>query len=235
MEQRTLFVSDIHLSESRNEIVTAFFSFLEEQVEGAAALYILGDLFDYWAGDDIETPLTEALGERLSHLALAGTAIYFQHGNRDFALGKRYAERYNIELIPPFYRPKEYPEALLMHGDELCIDDKRYQRYKRIIRNPFLLTLLRHLPKKYRLGLAEKIRAKSARQSERSIIVDINEAYTVQIFEQYRCEVIIHGHTHRPARHQMRNGVRYVLSDWDQTGDYLQYRAGQLTRHQIKI
>lgn len=237
-QKRLLFTSDIHLSESRDDIVTAFFAFLENEAIKADALYILGDLFDFWAGDDIETPLTEAVANHFKALDRAGVKLYFQHGNRDFALGETYAKRAAIKVIPPLYRLPENPEIMLLHGDELCIDDHSYQKYKRWIRNPFVLGFLRKLPKRYRLQLAENIRLKSQNRKDREII-DVNETYVEEFMLKESVRILIHGHTHRPDIHQYcgkeRILKRIVLSDWDKSGDYLELQNGKIRRYLVPI
>ena len=230
----SLFISDIHLCESRNDLVTAFFYFIDRIAPEADQLYILGDLFDFWAGDDIETPLTVAVAMHLSALATRGTKIIFIPGNRDFALGRRYAKSAKMEIAPSEVILKR-EGLLLLHGDELCIDDQAYQRYKRWIRNPLILMLLRHLPKRYRLQLAAKIKNKSEQSTVRKIM-DVNDHYTAQYFYKRGVTQMIHGHTHRPAMHHHGNDrYRYVLSDWDITGDYLKLECGKITRHQFNI
>lgn len=233
-ERSALFISDLHLSESRSDIVTAFYFFLEKIAPKADALYILGDLFDFWAGDDIRTPITEGVAERLISLKRLGVELYFQHGNRDFALGKRYAKEAGLRIIPPFYMPEAYPNLLLLHGDELCSDDRAYQRYKRVIRNPLILALLRTLPKSYRLKLAARIRHKSQMRGGNKI-VDVNELSVRRHFERKKRAIMIHGHTHRAAMHYYPYGCRYVLSDWDEYGDYLYYKKGRIERKTFKI
>ena len=262
----SLFISDIHLSESRNDIVTAFLQFVIEVAPKADRLYILGDLFDFWAGDDIATPLTEKVAVHLSKLAKSGVEIFFLPGNRDFALGKRYAQQAHFQILPTEYRlivendseekilnhlndlnndidgSKERANCLaiqspilLIHGDELCTDDIAYQRYKRWIRQPMILGLLRRLPRAYRLRLADKIRQKS-RDLPNKAIIDVNEDFTEHFFAKKSVSTIIHGHTHRAGIHRYRNGqVRVVLSDWDRTGDYLVLEKGRLCRHTFKI
>ncbi|GGZ99195.1 UDP-2,3-diacylglucosamine hydrolase [Ignatzschineria ureiclastica] len=266
----SLFISDIHLSESRNDIVTAFLQFVTEVAPKADRLYILGDLFDFWAGDDIATPLTEKVAVYLSKLAKSGVEIFFLPGNRDFALGKRYAQQAHFQILPTEYRlivekdseakslnylndisddidkniddSRESADCLdidspilLIHGDELCIDDLAYQRYKRWIRQPMILGLLRRLPRTYRLRLADKIRQKS-RDLPNKAIIDVNEDFTERFFAQKSVSTIIHGHTHRAGIHRYRKGqIRVVLSDWDRTGDYLVLEKGRLCRHTFKI
>ena len=230
----SLFVSDIHLSESRNDIVTAFFYFIENIAPQANMLYILGDLFDFWAGDDIETELTIETAKHFNALAKGGTEIIFIPGNRDFSLGKRYASFASMKLVGnEYYLHNE--DILLIHGDELCTDDVNYQRYKKWIRHPLILGLLKRLPKNYRLKLADKIREKSRNVPQKSII-DVNRDYVDHFFQQKNVKTMIHGHTHRPAKHQhLEDHTRYVLSDWDQKGDYLKLENGIVSRHVLNI
>ncbi len=266
----SLFIGDIHLSESRNDIVTAFLQFVTEIAPKADRLYILGDLFDFWAGDDIATPLTEKVAAHLSKLAKSGVEIFFLPGNRDFALGQQYAKQAHFQILPTEYRlivekdsevkslnylndisddiDKDIDDSresadylvidspiLLIHGDELCTDDIAYQRYKRWIRQPIILGLLRRLPRSYRLRLADKIRQKS-RELPYKAIIDVNEDFTKRFFEQKSVSTIIHGHTHRANTHHYPNGkIRIVLSDWDQTGDYLRLEKDQLCRYTFRI
>ena len=230
----SLFISDIHLSESRNDIVTAFFYFVENIAPTADKLYILGDLFDFWAGDDIETALTESVAEKLSILANQGTEIFFIPGNRDFALGAHYAKKASMTLVGESLKI-ENDHLLLIHGDELCIEDVEYQRYKKWIRNPFVLWILKRLPKQYRLNLAHKIRTKS-KNAPKKAIIDVTSHYVDQFFEAQNVRTIIHGHTHRAAEHlHLEKYQRYVLSDWDEKGDYLKLENGKLSRHIFRV
>lgn len=230
----SLFISDIHLSESRSDIAAAFFYFLENIAPRADKLYILGDLFDFWAGDDLSTPLTDQVAEALTVLAHRGTQIFFIPGNRDFVLGKRYAKQASMTLVGESCCI-ENDSILLIHGDELCIDDIEYQRYKKWIRNPFVLGLLKRLPKSYRLRLARKIREKS-KNAPKKAIVDVNQDYVDRYFVENRVSTIIHGHTHRANQHlHLQQYKRYVLSDWDKKGDYLQLENGELSRHTFNV
>lgn len=230
----SLFISDIHLSESRSDIATAFFEFIENIAPTADTLYILGDLFDFWAGDDIETPLTEKVASYLTALSAKGTKIIFIPGNRDFALGANYAKKASMELVGDSLKIFN-DQILLIHGDELCIEDLEYQRYKKWIRHPWILAILKRLPKRYRLKLANKIRTKS-KNAPKKAIVDVTASFVDQFFLNHQIKVIIHGHTHRAGHHRhLDQYERYVLSDWDQKGDYLRLENGTLSRHIFKI
>lgn len=262
-----LFVSDIHLCESRRAISSAFFAFLDQinaspegissdsistssakEISGEVAqsktiditsgvtkLYILGDLFNFWAGDDIESPIAAEFREHARALADRGVELYFQPGNRDFAIGKQFAKTCQMTIIPPFYRLPEAPDLMLLHGDELCTDDVEYQRYKRWIRNPITLFILRRTPRSYRLNLANKIRQTSKNRADKAII-DVSQETVNRVFKRYGLTEMIHGHTHRPNTHRERFGTRYVLSDWDKTGDYLvRTDSGEISRIGVPI
>lgn len=230
----SLFISDIHLSESRDDIVAAFFDFIENIAPTAHTLYILGDLFDFWAGDDIETSLTISVATVLKQLSQKGVEIIFIPGNRDFVLGKRYADKAGMKLVGDFLKI-ENDQILLIHGDELCIDDLAYQRYKKWIRHPLILGVLKCLPRRYRLNLANKIRIRSKNAPQKAII-DVTLDYVDKYFIDNNINTIIHGHTHRAGYHRhLDRYERYVLSDWDQKGDYLRLEKGKLSRHTFII
>lgn len=229
----SLFISDIHLNESRSDITTAFFCFIETIARRADRLYILGDLFDFWAGDDIQSPLTEQVAQKLAALSASGTDIFFIPGNRDFSIGKRYAKRAGMVLVGETHYLED--NTLLIHGDELCIDDVAYQRYKKWIRHPLILPILKRLPKRFRLNLAHKIKEKSKNSLTRKI-ADVNNEYVDVYFGEKNTHRIIHGHTHRPSlHHHNEHDKRYVLSDWDQKGDYLKLENGMISRHIFNI
>ena len=263
-----LFVSDIHLCESRRAISSAFFAFLDQinasygaatdstsiptsiakeisgklaqsgQIDitsGVKKLYILGDLFNFWAGDDIESPIAAEFREHARALVDRGVELYFQPGNRDFAIGKQFAKSCEMSIIPAFYRLPEAPDLMLLHGDELCTDDVEYQRYKRWIRNPITLFILRRTPRSYRLKLANKIRETSKNRADKAII-DVSQETVDRVFKHYGLTKMIHGHTHRPNTHRETFGTRYVLSDWDKTGDYLvRTDTGDISRIVVPI
>lgn len=237
-ESISLFISDIHLSESRSDLTAAFLHFLNHIAIHADHLYILGDLFDSWAGDDVETQLTQHIAQQLKELSNQGIHIYFQHGNRDFALGQQYADRAGLVLLPDYYPLPYAPAIIVMHGDQLCIFDKKYQRYRKIIRHPILLSLLRRLPKKYRIALANKIRSTSKEQlytvEDRRLVIPDDAVSNV--YQVYNASTIIHGHTHQPATHYYGERARWVLSDWDKSADYLSWQKSKgLVRHHIDI
>ena len=202
-------------------IVQAFFDFLNKQAIHAEALYILGDLFEVWWGDDNPDPLPQRVISELHTLSKRGTALYFLHGNRDFTVAKRFAREAACTLLPEMYLMNINKTRIeLMHGDTLCIDDIKYQKYRRIIRNPLILWVLGKLPQTIRRKMAAKARSKSQQHNRNSTeyIMDVNDAAVRQQITRDSVDVLIHGHTHRPGRHSYeiagKTAERIVLGDW---------------------
>ena len=216
-----LFISDLHLSPERPEVTRAFLCFLQDQATQATALYILGDLFEAWVGDDDDTPLSLDVQKALKKLTDSGVNVYIQHGNRDFLLGRRFMVNTGAVLIADEYiiEHKEH-RALLMHGDTLCTDDKDYQRFRRKARHPVYKWGLGLLPLKRRQKLAHDWRAKSkaANSNKPSAIMDVNKGAVDAVMQKHHINTLIHGHTHRPKRHRVTEGERIVLGDWDSLG-----------------
>ena len=221
----TLFISDLHLHESRPQITRAFFHFLHTQAINAEALYILGDFFDAWIGDDDDSELVQDVASGLHKLKNLGVAIYFMHGNRDFLLGNAYASKAGMELIADGIVIDLYgTPTLLMHGDSLCTDDIEYQQFRTMVRNPQWQQQILAQPIAARRALAAQMRAKS--QSMNSLkaedILDVSPAEVVTQMEMACVTRMIHGHTHRPARHQLiinnKPAERIVLGDWHDSG-----------------
>ncbi|MBN8761252.1 MAG: UDP-2,3-diacylglucosamine diphosphatase [Thiobacillus sp. 65-69] len=218
---RSHFVADLHLTDERPAATGRFFRFLEDEVAGADALYILGDLFEAWIGDDHDEAVAHETAQRLRQLAAAGTSIYFMHGNRDFMLAERYAARAGMQLIAdPCVIDLYGTRTLLMHGDTLCVDDLAYQRFRRRVRRPMVIRLLRALPFALRNWLAGRARAgsESAKSAKSADIMDVNTAAVAYSLRAYGVCRLIHGHTHRPARHDHaidgQTCERWVLPDW---------------------
>lgn len=221
-----LLISDLHLHEQRPDIARAFFRFLQERAVQADALYILGDFFEVWIGDDAINEFQQQVASALKQLADSGTRIYLMHGNRDFMIGQQFCQQAGCQLLKdPSLLEHNGEQVLLMHGDSLCTDDRDYQRMKRILRNPLSLFILRHLPLKTRQKLAGDLRAKSRTQTgmKATHITDVNAAAVEQAMQHHGVTTLIHGHTHRPAIHTLgANRQRIVLGDWDSHGWYLQ-------------
>ncbi|WP_308570050.1 UDP-2,3-diacylglucosamine diphosphatase [uncultured Haemophilus sp.] len=213
----TYFIADLHLSENHPELTTLFVDFMRQRAPNADALYILGDLFDFWIGDDEQSPLIELVKKHIRTLVQHGVPCYFIHGNRDFLLGKYFAQSCGLTLLPEYQVIDLYgKKTLICHGDTLCIDDQKYQQFRRKVHQPWRQWLFRHLPLAWRLRIAQKIRARSQRdkQGKSAAIMDVNPAFTAACMVQFGVHQLIHGHTHRQAQHQTNAGQRIVLGDW---------------------
>ncbi len=229
-----LLISDLHLHEERPDIAGAFLAFLEQHAKHAQALYILGDFFEVWIGDDAITPFQRSIAQALSDIAGGGTQIYLMHGNRDFLLGQDFCQLADCELITdPSVVKLAGEQVLLMHGDSLCTSDRSYIRLRRVLRNPLMLFILRHLPLRMRQRLAGDLRQKSTNSTRMKAmdITDVNAQAVSKIMSQHQVRTLIHGHTHRPAVHNLGNEKqRIVLGDWDSQGWFI-----QVSRHTIEL
>jgi UDP-2,3-diacylglucosamine hydrolase len=225
----TLFISDLHLSAARPTIVESFRALLRGAAADAAALYIIGDLFDAWLGDDqLRDPLAADVAAGLAQRASSGTSIYLQRGNRDFMLGQRFAAASDATLLPDAVVHDLYgTRTLIMHGDQLCTDDIEYQRFRAFWQDPAHRRRAEALPYFMRRGIASLLRAGSRRaiSTKSEAIMDVNNGAVEAAFLEHDVTRLIHGHTHRPARHTLRVAgramERWVLADWYEAGSYL--------------
>lgn len=236
------FIADLHLASSRPELCAVFFDLLPKIAEDATDLFILGDFFNFWVGDDVLSPFTTKVAEELTKLAEQGINIYFQHGNRDFAVGEHYAKLCHMSLLPEVYALPFAPNIIVLHGDQLCLTDVKYQRYRKIIRNPFVLKCLHLLPKAIRLRIATRLREASKKYQRHTCVEnqhcygDVTNDAVEAMLLQHSANIMIHGHTHKPNIHPHQNGIRWVLSDWEATGDYLKWdQTNGLSRHTFTI
>jgi len=228
-----LLVSDLHLSPERPEITERFFGFLAHEAGEAEALYILGDLFEYWIGDDaLVDPFNRGVADSIARTVAAGTPVYLMHGNRDFLMGERLCGETGMTLLAdPTLAELAGVRTLLMHGDTLCTDDVEYQRFRARVRNPAWQRLILALPLRFREWLARRARGKSkAHQETRPVeIMDVNADAVAEAFRAHGYPRLIHGHTHRPARHihdvDGHRCERWVLADWYRRGSYLRCDA----------
>ena len=224
--QKTYFIADLHLSENRPHLLALFRQFMQEQAPHAEKLYILGDLFDFWIGDDEKSDLISEVQQLIRHLTEQGVPCYFQHGNRDFLIGKKFAEACGLSLLPTYQLIDLYgTPTLLCHGDTLCVDDVKYQQYRKKVHQKWRQWLFLHLPLKVRLKIAEKIRAKSRqdKQLKSTEIMDVNAVFVQQMFAQFHVTQMIHGHTHRQKHHEIPPHFhRIVLGDWGETSSLLE-------------
>lgn len=224
-----LLISDLHLEEQRPDITRAFLHFLQTRARQAEALYILGDFFEVWVGDDGMSPFQHDIARALRELSDAGTRIFLMHGNRDFLIGRAFCREAGCTLLkdPSIVHFNGEP-VLLMHGDSLCTLDVGYMKLRRLLRNPLSLFILRHLPLTTRRKLARKLRSESRAQTRMKAreIIDVTPDEVPRIMAEHGVRTLIHGHTHRPAEHALEvNGQsarRIVLGDWDSQGWALQ-------------
>lgn len=217
-----LFISDLHLSAHMPETAARFLAFLENQARHAAQLTILGDLFDYWAGDDdLDDPFNHGIIAALRKLADNGVAIAFMPGNRDFLIGPDFAAAAGIELIPdPLLREIDGKPTLLTHGDMLCTEDLDYQQFRAMVRAPEWQSAFLARPLAARKREIEALRARSEieKQTKPLAIMDAAPTAVAEFLEKYAAAAMIHGHTHRQGRHLHslgeRSCPRWVLGDW---------------------
>ena len=216
----TLFISDLHLDPNQPQITNTFFYFLDHIARDADALYILGDFFESYIGDDDENPFVQSIMRALARITESGLPVFFMHGNRDFLIGKQFADRSGIILIPdPSVITIYNQKLLLMHGDSLCTDDKSHQRFRKISRNKLIQKIFLSLPLSFRQKFAKQLRGESKQynQTKSATIMDVNENAVIDALKKNNAPRLIHGHTHRP----MMSENRVVLDAWHTHGNYL--------------
>ena len=221
----TLFIADLHLQTEEPAITAGFLRFLQGEARQADALYILGDLFEAWIGDDDPNPLHQQIASAIKAVVDAGVPCYFIHGNRDFLVGQRFARQSGMLLLAEEERLDLYGrEVLIMHGDTLCTDDAGYQAFRAKVHPPWIQRLFLALPMLIRRRIAARMRAdsKAANSSKSMEIMDVNPQAVVDAMERHHVQWLIHGHTHRPAVHELQaNGQpawRVVLGAWHSEG-----------------
>ena len=210
-----LFIADLHLSPNHPRLVRGFFDLLDEYKNKNTHLYILGDWFNAWIGDDEQSAWLDSIVSKLQAFTAAGNKIYFLVGNRDFALGQPFLDQFSgILLAETDDLSINGVQYRIEHGDALCTDDVSYQRFKKIIRNPLLLGLLKRTPLAFRKKLANGFRKKShqAQQTKSYEIMDVNAQAVEDALKDV--DILIHGHTHRAAIHDVVGKKRIVLGDW---------------------
>jgi UDP-2,3-diacylglucosamine hydrolase len=216
----TLFISDLHLDASRPEITSVFLRFLANEAAAGEALYILGDLFESWVGDDDESEVGELVAAGLRSLSNSGIPIRFIHGNRDFLLGDTYARRAGMQIIPDCSKIDLYGSpTLLLHGDILCTDDSAYQTFRAQVRSPQWQSvfLAKSLAERHAFAEMARQRSRSHTATSPLDIMDVNPVAVCAAFNRFGVDRMIHGHTHRPKIHRREcteESVRTVLGDW---------------------
>lgn len=228
------FISDLHLCADRPALTAVFERYLAGPARAAARLYILGDLFEYWAGDDdLDDPLNTHVAGLLADLAESGCQVFFMPGNRDFLIGADFAARARLQLLAEPARIELGNEAVLLcHGDSLCTDDLAYQAFRSQVRNPAWQAQFLGQPLAVRKQVIAGVRMKSeeAKSEKAAAIMDVNAEAVIALLREHGVHQLIHGHTHRPAVHTHeidgRTLTRYVLQDWEgETGGYLSVHA----------
>ena len=229
-----LFVSDVHLDAGAPEATEQFLGFLAGEAAAAEALYILGDLFEAWVGDDDQDPAKERVCRGLRALTARGVACFALHGNRDFLLGEGFCERSGCRLLTdPVVAQFDGEPVLLTHGDALCTDDHPYQELRSMVRSRDWQQRFLALPRSHRELLADEARAGSRRHISRTVpyIMDVNAAAVAAAFRAARVRRMIHGHTHRPGMHEVQTddgpAQRIVLGAWYEQGSYLSCERGK--------
>lgn len=222
------FISDLHLQASEPKIVDAFLHFIKEYASKADALYILGDFFEAWIGDDDDTSLNQHVKSALRQLTANNVKVYFMHGNRDFLIGERFAQETGIKLLSdPTFLELYNKKILLMHGDLLCIDDLKYQQFRKKVHHPKFQKRALLLPLFIRRALAQWARYKSKKHTGKTNmqLQDVNQDEVKRVMQQHHTDILIHGHTHRPAIHEVKlankSVQRVVLAAWHDAGHYL--------------
>ena len=226
----TLFISDLHLEADRPDIGRQLLEFLDGEAASADALYILGDLFESWVGDDDPNEHYAEIKIALKKLVDSGVPVYFMHGNRDFMIGVDFAHETGVQILPDPFEVELYGESVLLsHGDAMCTDDEEYQQVRAMTRNPEWKTMMLSKPLDERLAFAAQARAQSQARGAALAeeITDVNPDAVRQTIADHGASILLHGHTHRPAVHDVdlgdRAAKRIVLGDWYEQGSVVRW------------
>lgn len=233
----TYFISDLHLSTTRPDISRALAAFLQQHT-GCDQLYILGDLFEVWVGDDDDAALAQDTAAALRAFSAAGPDLFLMQGNRDFMLGETFCQSAGGQLLPdPTVIELDGEPTLLMHGDSLCTADKEYQQFRKTARDPQWQAALMAESLEQRRAFAAQLRGKSkeANSNKAEDIMDVTPADVELIMAEHDVRQLIHGHTHRPAHHDEPTGSRWVLGDWDTKGWAIEASAGNINLYNFDI
>jgi UDP-2,3-diacylglucosamine hydrolase len=244
---RILFISDLHLEPARPDITRSLLQFLADNAGRCDALYVLGDLFEVWIGDDEESALADEVASAFRAFAAAGSAVFLLHGNRDFLIGTDYAARCSASLInEPWRLPLGASEVLLLHGDTLCTDDVDYLAFRQQVRDPAWQQAFLARPLSERQAFARQAREQSrvATAGKAMTIMDVNPAAVEAALLGSELKTLLHGHTHRPAVHEVplpraiagsHSGQRIVLGSWDESGWYAESDGTTIHLHQFPL
>ena len=218
------FISDLHLSDKHPELTQAFFVFLNESKEACTHLYILGDLFEAWIGDDDDTPLYQEIKKALLTFTTNGPETFFIHGNRDFLIGKSFAEDTGITIVPdPYSLDINGQNVVLSHGDFLCTDDTDYIAFRDQVRTEAWQSnfLQKDLTERKEIAASMRDASQEATAEKSKTITDVNTAAVESFIAEHNPNLFIHGHTHRPDIHDINSSKRIVLGDWGADGWFL--------------
>lgn len=225
-----LFISDLHLDPARPDSINDFTNFCEHTARDADRLYILGDLFEAWIGDDDDNPGLAPILHALTSVTRSGTQCFFQHGNRDFLVGKTFAHDTGVQLLGDFERIDLFGDTVLItHGDLLCTDDHRYLELRSQLRNPAWQDefLGKPLPERRRIAAELRAMSQTEMSGKSEDIMDVNQDTVTDTMRRHQTRLLVHGHTHRPAVHHFdldgKTASRIVLSDWYGEGGYLRW------------
>jgi UDP-2,3-diacylglucosamine hydrolase len=224
----TLFISDLHLSDYNEKTLVQFEQFISGVAAQADALYILGDLFEVWVGDDDHSTAAKRVAKALHDLAQKGTKIFYVHGNRDFLISKLYADQCAMTLLTdPTVVEVDGKKVLITHGDLLCTDDHAYQTMRKVFHNPWVQKIFLALPRSWRENIGKRMRDRGPLMKPESVM-DVNADALLASFRNHPAEIMVHGHTHKPAHHQIGKTHRYVLGAWDIKPMILVMAGGQI-------
>lgn len=231
-------ISDLHLCEERPDLTALFKYFMTEIAPNSDELYVLGDLYESWIGDDDDSEFVESTIALFRAYSDSGKKLYFQHGNRDFLLGDVFAEKTGGKLLDEVHPIKlGDKQAIMMHGDSLCWDDKEYMQFRQMVRSEEWQQQLLSQPLAVRRGIAADLRQKSqeAQANKASAITDVHPQAVEEVLQDNNAQILIHGHTHRPEFHDLdidnKHCQRIVLSDWGDEGHYLTVDDSDICEH----
>jgi UDP-2,3-diacylglucosamine hydrolase len=238
-----LFISDLHLQQALPQTSAAFLAFLDERAMAAQSLYILGDLFEYWAGDDdLDTPFHQQVVQAIRAVSDSGVRVYWIAGNRDFLVGPRFAQAAGLTLLDePHVAEIGGQRIALVHGDAQCTDDVNYMAFRKQVRDPAWQAQFLALPLAQRKGIIANLRegSREAHATKSMDIMDVAPGAVAALFAETGTDILIHGHTHRPALHDSGGKRRYVLPDWEPQDDpprggWIAITAdGNISRHDL--
>jgi UDP-2,3-diacylglucosamine hydrolase len=230
----TLFISDLHLTPSRTDITECFIRFMREEAAKADALYVLGDLFEFWIGDDDNSRFSRSIKNEFKALTDSGVPCYFIHGNRDFLVGKRFSKETGVVLLDEVAVIDLYgTKAVVLHGDTLCTDDHSYQAYRKKVHQPWLQWIFNRMPMFIKKKIVAKVQQDIGQDKQKKSleIMDVNQSEVENVLSQTKTSIMIHGHTHRPNVHRInalgKKKTRIVLGDWYEQGSVLVWQKDQ--------